>query len=119
MSHEPNCNFVIVEHKMSDAELAEAIRVEGRTQLARRLTGTDLKGCVISFTRSSSWNPMTWVPCSQMLPPPGTKVLTYGPEDRLEIDTYTEGLGWGDEFEGFRDSADDPTHWFLIPELPK
>lgn len=116
---------VIVEHSMSDAEFKAAIEKEGRRALAERLTGHSLQGCLISFKRREKWVELAeWADASTHKPNDGEIVVVFNGHDRVEgvpefeLETYWEGKGWGDTFQGFRCSPDDPTHWMRVPAPP-
>ena len=47
---------VTVLHRMTDEELAESLRTLGRYTLARRLTGLELGGCLISFMHENTYH---------------------------------------------------------------
>lgn len=67
-----------------------------------------------------------WADASALKPNDGEIVLVFNGHDRVDregepafdLDTYWEGLGWGNSFDGFRCKQDEPTHWMRIPAPP-
>lgn len=117
----------IVEHSMSEAEFEAAIEKEGRRALAERLTGHSLQGCLIAFQRRDRWVELAvWADASTLKPKDGEIVIVFNGHDRVDregepafdLDTYWEGMGWGNTFDGFRCKQDEPTHWMRIPTPP-